>query len=104
MRKLVILFLAMMAVGCGNNYRVTYSPSYKDDPVRKYIELQDLRKKDPIAAEMMECGTTLSREEYLDSVLKDWPFPKAGGKWVPSRDGIENSDTVVEGFPYNRVI
>lgn len=44
-----------------------------------------------------------SFEETVEE-LKDWPFPGANGNWVPSRDGLENSDTIVDGFPYNRVI
>ena len=41
--------------------------------------------------------------EQIDSALKDWPFPGANGDWLPSRDGLENCDTIVDGFPYNRV-
>ena len=41
--------------------------------------------------------------EERDSALRDWPFPGAKGNWIPSRDGLENSDTIVNGFPYNRV-
>ena len=39
---------------------------------------------------------------YLDSVLRDWPFPGAKGEYVPSRESLENSDTVVDGYGYNK--
>ncbi len=89
MKKLVIVFLAMLAVGCGR-------PTKQEGGNKK--------EKDPITLEMELCGTKLSRQEYLDSCLKDWPFPGANGNWIPSRDGLNNSDTIVDGFPYNRVI
>ena len=38
-----------------------------------------------------------------DSALENWPFPGAKGNYIPSRDGLENSDTIVDGFPYNHV-
>jgi len=41
--------------------------------------------------------------EEIDSTLKDWPFPGANGNYIPSRDGLENSDTIVDGYPYNNV-
>ena len=76
MKKLVIVFLAMLAVGCGR-------PTKQEGGNKK--------EKDPITLEMELCG-------------KDWPFPGANGNWIPSRDGLNNSDTIVDGFPYNRVI
>ena len=41
--------------------------------------------------------------EEIDSMLKDWPFPGANGNYIPSRDGLENSDTIVDGYPYNHI-
>ena len=47
--------------------------------------------------------STEKTAEERDSALTDWPFPGANGNWIPSRDGIENSDTIVDGYPYNHV-
>ena len=44
-----------------------------------------------------------SRLDEIDSMLKDWPFPGANGNYIPSRDGLEKSDTIVDGYPYNNV-
>jgi hypothetical protein len=91
MKKLLLLFTILIMVGCTSEPKVKYSPSFKDDPVVKKLE----EKK------RLRLGRTMAER---DSMLKDWPFPGANGEWIPSRDGIENSDTVVNGFPYNRVI
>lgn len=99
----MILFLVMLAVGCSSEPKTVYSPSFKDDPVRKHIYLEELKKKDAIQYECEVRGITY--EEYmheLDSVLEDWPFPGAKGQWIPSRERPEDSDTIVDGFGYNR--
>lgn len=44
-----------------------------------------------------------SRLEEIDDMLKNWPFPGANGNYIPSRDGLENSDTIVDGYPYNHI-
>lgn len=90
MRKLVIVFLVMLVVGCNK-------------PTKQEKIVESKKEKDPITLEMKLCGTQLSRQEYLDSCLKDWPFPGANGNWVPSRDGVNNSDTIVDGYGYNHV-
>jgi hypothetical protein len=94
----------ILIVGCTDyRYKVNYSPSYKDDPVRKKLVMDYIMKMDPISAEMKLSGTKLSQMDYIDSCLKDWPFPNANGNWIPSRDGLENCDTIVDGCPYNHV-
>ena len=105
MRKLLFFIVAVIGLaGCDFEPKVHYSPSFKDDPVKKRIELDEFKRKNPVLYRMkMEGIENMTEDEYLDSILKDWPFPGARGNWIPSRDGIENSDTVVDGFPYNRV-
>lgn len=56
--------------------------------------------KDRDTSESKECVLEF---ENTDSMLRDWPFPGANGNYIPSRDGLENCDTVVDGFPYNHV-
>lgn len=54
-------------------------------------------------------GSTAQKESTVlddtieENPLKDWPFPGANGDFVPSRDALEESDTVVDGYPYNRI-
>lgn len=53
----------------------------------------------------IECSSINEEIEYsrhLDSVLQDWPFPGAKGEYVPSRESLENSDTIVNGYGYNK--
>lgn len=91
MRKLLLFFIVLIMAGCMSEPKVKYSPSFKDDPVVKKLEE---KKK-------LRLGKTMAE---IDSMLKDWPFPGANGEWIPARDGLENCDTIVNGFPYNRVI
>lgn len=83
---------------------VSYWPSYKDDPVRKWVVEEAIKKeeaRDPIAAEMKRCGTKLSEMEYIDSCLEDYPFPGGHGNWIPMRSSDpEPPDTIVDGIGY----
>ena len=101
MKKLPIILSILIMVGCTSEPKVKYSPSFKDDTVKaKYEKNFHQKYYDDNGNEL----SYMEYMEYLNTKLKDWPFPGANGEWIPSRDGIENSDTVVNGFPYNRVI
>lgn len=110
--RVLHLILALVCLsfctGCGKEIKVTYSPSFKDDPVRKVFVIEKLRKTDPVGAECLERGIPWDEyyEEYdrkFKEEFKDYPFPGGNGNWIPSRDGPEKSDTIVDGYEYNRV-
>lgn len=110
MKKLAYIFLLLLgAVACSKKKDgVVYQPSFKDDPVRLWV-VQEAEKKeearDPIAAEMKRCGTKLSRMEYIDSCLKDYPFPGGHGDWEPVRYPDQGPpDTIVDGIGYVNII
>ena len=64
------------------------------------IVLVGCNKKTPIECSFINEEIEYSR--HLDSVLQDWPFPGANGEYVPSRESLENSDTIVNGYGYNK--
>ena len=80
MKKAMCLIIMLIVIGCSKN-----SPCYNSIVENKSVQIKDM--------------TT----EEADSMLKDWPFPGANGNWIPSRDGLENCDTIVDGFPYNHI-
>ena len=87
MRKTIyILMLLICFVGCLNKQ----STPYDEWARRKEILIEE------------ELNQPLTAEER-DSSLRDWPFPGANGNWIPSRDGLDNCDTIVNGFPYNHI-
>lgn len=47
--------------------------------------------------------TYMEEMKMLDEKLKDWPFPGAHGKYVPSRDPLDQCDTIVDGYGYNHI-
>lgn len=97
MKKLIFLIiLCGLVMGCEQEYKVHYNPSFKDDFALK-------ERRESLRQETLMRKSHRSFEE-IDEELKDWPFPGANGNWIPSRDGLDNSDTIVDGFPYNRVI
>ena len=97
MKKLIyLIILCGLMMGCEQEYKVHYNPSFKDDFALK-------ERRESLRQETLMRESHSSFEE-IDEVLKDWPFPGANGNWIPSRDGLDNSDTIVDGFPYNRVI
>ena len=76
--------------GCTSEPKVKYSPSYKNDPVVKEVEEEELGS-----------GHTM---EEIDSILKDWPFPGANGEWLLMRSSDpEPPDTIINGIGYRHV-
>ena len=66
MKKLILIMIIFLGlIGCNRSYKVSYSPSFKEDPVRKQIYLERLKKEDPIGYDMEVSGTELSRAEYF---------------------------------------
>lgn len=104
MKKLILVMIIFLGLlGCHRSYKVSYSPSFKDDPVRKQIYLEKLKKEDPVGYNMEVSGTKLSRAEYIDSCLRDWPFKGANGNWIPMRSSDpEPPDTIVDNIGYRR--
>ncbi len=110
MRKLVYIFIILLGIMACSKKKdgVSYWPSYKDDPVRKRIVQEAIEKeeeRDPIAAEMKRCGTKLSQMEYIDSCLKDVPFPGGNGNWIPAKFPDQGPpDTIVDGIGYINIL
>ena len=86
MKKLVILLTILMLVGCGYDFKVKYTPSYKDDPIRKQIE-----ENNPI--EKVEYRTLEDINRELDSLT-------AEGEYCLVRGAERNLDTIIDHIHY----
>lgn len=90
MKKILIVALLVSLFGCtGNRYKVTYTPSFKDDPVRKLIAHDDSLEH----PEKYDNRTMDELNEELDSLT-------AQGEYILVRGSDRNYDTIINHVHY----
>lgn len=88
MKKILIIFLILFSFGCTNNkYKVVYSPSFKDDPVKLEIARKDSMEHPE------KYLSTEDLEKRLDSMT-------AQGEYILVRGSKRNYDTIIDHVRY----
>ena len=98
MKKIVLFVLILSFVGCQKSKPYKMTDAQKKIWEEAGIELMD----DVVLKECIQRGITYDEYmEELDSILKDWPFPGANGKYIYVRScNPVKPDTVVDGVEY----
>ena len=105
MRKLVLLFMVLVTVCCSSGNEVRNRPEAKHER-NPEKELRNLFPGELNSGIEEAIDSGWSYQQYMIKLIekqKDWPFPGANGEFVPSRDPLEESDTIVDGYGYNRI-
>lgn len=90
MRKLILFFILILAISCTDNkYKVVYSPSFKDDPVRLKVAHNDSM----MHPERYDTTTMEERDKIMDSLT-------ALGCYILVRGSDRNYDTIIDHTHY----